>query len=300
MMVKKMMKQPSEEATEVNLWLNRSAWEAGETVEGRVAVAGGSSEQRIEELEISLVITAWVKEREYSEPIKSARLISAPVTISPSETQTWDFSMPLPKTLPISGSPICYHAKVRLAETGRKPVTVTTPVQVNPSDPLRRLFRTWEALEFEETSASRVFSGDAQEFIFSPVGGWKNRLYHVMFLTALEPEGIRLRLSANPCASGKKQQVSRELFLPNSLLDRPEDAIRPLDAALRDLANQLEPSSPAASEKDPSSRLTGAVGSFATGTIGGLILSDLMDDAAKNRQNGDKLFNKIFGKGNSR
>lgn len=292
-MTKKTIKLPGNKI-QSHLQLDQSMLKPGQTLTGNITVTGHATEQKIQNLEVSLFISAQVKHREYHEPVKTLQIVNTPFILLPEETREWDIRIPLPRTIPVSGNPISFHVDSYITLERSTNRLHSRPIQVQLPDQLHKMLYIWKQAGFKEHPDSRFFGGTAQEFILVPELQGEQLLQQCNLIVTLEPTGVHLLLFLT---MGSESRVfRRNWFLSDPLLDTPKEAAEQLNHLLTETLEH--PESYQVNARTPMDRLTGATGSFATGIIGGMILSDRIEDASsKKSREDDQLFTKLFGGG---
>ena len=91
----------------VNLVLDKDEYTLGDTVEGQILVEGGTVEQRINKIDVDLVLSVRVKEKVFSHTVDSASF-HTPFRVAPSEKKVFPFTFSLPS---IRGTEVPHRAR---------------------------------------------------------------------------------------------------------------------------------------------------------------------------------------------
>lgn len=269
----------------VNLMLDKDEYRLGDTVKGEILVEGGKVEQNINKIDVELVASIWVKEREFSHTVEKASF-HTPFIVSPSEKKVFPFTFTLPNNLLVSGKKVAYHFVTRLDIADGIDHTDRDPIRVLPPERLNNVLRALERLGFREKHDSRSFDGFVQEFEFFPTDFMRDRIEELEFVAAFEDNGIRLLLEVDlrTLFGLVEKELKREVLLENSLLE--DEAA--LAGYLRKVIEEMveNPSQYAGRKFGHQAQLhrtfsqnSGALGGLAAGVLGGLILAELMDEA---------------------
>jgi sporulation-control protein len=268
----------------VNLVLDKDEYTLGDTVEGQILVEGGTVEQRINKIDVDLVLSVRVKEKVFSHTVDSASF-HTPFRVAPSEKKVFPFTFSLPNNLLISGNTVWYDFVTRLDIADGVDHSDRDPVRILPPERLNRVLEALGRLGFREKHDSRSFDGYVQEFEFFPTDFMRGRIEELEFVASLEEDGIRLLLEVDlRTLFGGEKELKREVFLENSLL---ED-VTALSDHFRELIGEMAENPGAFSgfrfDHHPHhafSRYGGAIGGLAAGVLGGLVLSELVEEVAE-------------------
>lgn len=268
----------------VNLVLDKDEYTLGDTVEGQILVEGGTVEQRINKIDVDLVLSVRVKEKVFSHTVDSASF-HTPFLVAPSEKKVFPFTFSLPNNLLISGNTVWYDFVTRLDIADGVDHSDRDPVRILPPERLNRVLEALGRLGFREKHDSRSFDGYVQEFEFFPTDFMRERIEELEFVASLEEDGIRLLLEVDlRTLFGGEKELKREVFLENSLL---ED-VTALSDHFRELIGEMAENPGAFSgfrfDHHPHhafSRYGGAIGGLAAGVLGGLVLSELVEEVAE-------------------
>jgi sporulation-control protein len=207
-----------EGSAEIDLRLDHHRYRAGEEIEGHFFLKGGTVEQQINGIEITLILTARDGKKGRRFPITAAP-ISSSFRLAPEKEKMISFSLRLPHTLPISGPEVSYHFSTRLDIPGGIDPIDTDPIEILPPEPLQFVFNALEELGFKEQESSGAIDGQAQEFAFSPTSTFLGTIEEVELLARVEKNGLRLFLEVDLLSRRYKEiEIVHELFLEETLL----------------------------------------------------------------------------------
>ena len=270
----------------VNLLLNRDEYTLGDTVEGQILVEGGTVEQHINKIDVDLVMSVRAKERVFSHPVETASF-HTPFRVAPSEKKVLPFTFALPNNLPVSGNAVRYDFVTRLDIADGVDHSDRDPVRILPPERLNRVLRALGRLGFREKHDSRSFDGYVQEFEFFPTDFMRERIEELEFVAALEEDGIRLLLEVDlRTLFGREKELKREVLLENSLLEDESALAGHLRGLIGEMVENPERFSGfrfghRAHPHQTFSKYGGAIGGLAAGMLGGLVLSELMEEAGE-------------------
>ncbi|MCU6708770.1 sporulation protein [Paenibacillus sp. J5C_2022] len=168
-------------AAKIDTLTEKSAYAPGEEIRGIVRIQGGSVEQQIEGIDVS-VMTYYIKEvndtkMKHNVVLAKAR-VTPPVTIQPNENKELPFSFILPPNTPLSigRTPVWLHtaADIRSAVDP----TDNDHIEVVPTHAMNMVLQAFERLGFRIREAETLYApklGDTspyvQEFEWVPYGG---------------------------------------------------------------------------------------------------------------------------------
>ncbi|PZE19624.1 sporulation protein [Paenibacillus xerothermodurans] len=306
-MFKKMFAKLGVGAAKIDFVLDQPEVALGDSLSGEFRITGGSVQQKINRVDVDLVLQLNLKGTAISKVIASIP-VSSSFTTQEGENKVIPFTYAVPNDILISSSGISYHLASRLDIAEGVDTSDNDYVQILPPRKFQTIFKAMDAMGFREKPDSGNFNGYSQEFEFFPTGMFRNEVREVEFVAAIEPEGIRLLLEVDlpPSAFGKRE-LKQEVFFHNAELDSVEQTVNKMQTAIQDMMSN--PHAYVSSHKYASyghgSRhgggLAGAVGGLAAGMLGGMIIGDLMsgDDEAHSGEEGagdDASFD-FFGDG---
>jgi sporulation-control protein len=191
-------------AAKVDTLLERTSYSPGDEVRGVVRIYGGSVDQQIEGIDLS-IMTYYIKEVNDSKLKQNVELgkvrVSPPVTVRAGENREIGFSFYLAPNTPLS--------------IGRSPVWIKTSadirssvdptdndyIEVVPTQPMHMVLQAIESLGFKLREAETVYApriGDSspfvQEFEWVPYGGAYRGQLDEVELVFLRNRGSELEL----------------------------------------------------------------------------------------------------------
>ncbi len=282
--MKKFMAKLGVGSARVDLVLRKQEVSLGEVIEGEFLVEGGKVEQKINHVSVDLNLKIRVKSQDFTKTISSIPVTSS-FTIHPNEKKILPFTYQLPLNLPISRVGMSYHFATRLDIAAGVDNLDHDHIQVIPPQRFMNIIQALEASGFREKMDSGKFNGYSQEFEFFPTTVFRDRIKEVEFEAAIEEQGIRLLLEVDmaslPFGLGEKE-LKREVFYDNELLKD----VQSLSVALQETIEEMlqNPQAHPASRYSRGhghhghhgSGLAGAMGGFAAGMLGGMMLEDLL------------------------
>ncbi|KAA0562597.1 sporulation protein [Bacillus sp. CH30_1T] len=241
-------------AATVDTKLEKSSYQAGETAKGIVEITGGSADQNIDAIYLTL-FTTYIREsddKKYTDyaPIQKVQ-ISEPFTIGENEKKQFPFSFTLPFETPITYG----NTRVWVA-TGLDIKNAVDPkdkdyIEILPNELTNAVLTSVQELGFrirkvECEQAPRRYRGRypfIQEFEFVPVNGpYQRKLdeLEVMFLNQSE-EQVDLLLEVDRRARGLGGFLAEALEMDESMVRltiRTTD-IPHLSSKLKDVINKF-------------------------------------------------------------
>jgi sporulation-control protein len=241
-------------AATVDTKLEKSSYQAGETAKGIVEITGGSADQNIDAIYLTL-FTTYIREsddKKYTDyaPIQKVQ-ISEPFTIGENEKKQFPFSFTLPFETPITYG----NTRVWVA-TGLDIKNAVDPkdkdyIEILPNELTNAVLTSVQELGFrirkvECEQAPRRYRGRypfIQEFEFVPVNGpYQRKLdeLEVMFLNQAE-EQVDLLLEVDRRARGLGGFLAEALEMDESMVRltiRTTD-IPHLSSKLKDVINKF-------------------------------------------------------------
>ncbi|MGM0827977.1 MAG: sporulation protein [Bacillota bacterium] len=241
-------------AATVDTKLEKSSYQAGETAKGIVEITGGSADQNIDAIYLTL-FTTYIREsddKKYTDyaPIQKVQ-ISEPFTIGENEKKQFPFSFTLPFETPITYG----NTRVWVA-TGLDIKNAVDPkdkdyIEILPNELTNAVLTSIQELGFrirkvECEQAPRRYRGRypfIQEFEFVPVNGpYQRKLdeLEVMFLNQSE-EQVDLLLEVDRRARGLGGFLAEALEMDESMVRltiRTTD-IPHLSSKLKDVINKF-------------------------------------------------------------
>ncbi|MEW9669023.1 sporulation protein [Ammoniphilus sp. 3BR4] len=287
-MFKKFMAKMGIGSAKVDLVLDKRDYDLGELVQGQFRIEGGSVEQKINKLDVDLVLRMYVKGKEYSHLVSSIPVTSGFI-IQAGERKELPFTYELPYTLPLSRGGVTYSFQTRLDIAAGVDNLDQDVIQVHAPKKFNQLIEAFGTLGFREKMDSGKFNGYTQEFELFPTTFFKDQLSEAEFEAAIDAHGIRILLELDLLPSrfglGEKE-IKREVYFSNEQLNDAEALSHLLRNVMEEMINnpaQYSASRYASSHTGYGHRhgggLAGAMGGFAAGMLGGMLLSDLLGGA---------------------
>src|SRR5690606_5269833 len=270
---------------QVNLVLDKDEYRLGDTVEGQLLVEGGNVEQYIRKIAVDLVLEVQVKERLFSHTVDRASFHDS-FYVAPSEKKVLPFTFTLPHKLLISGNSVRYQFVTRLDIADGLDHSDRDPLRVLPPERLDNVLKALGRLGFREKHDSRSFDGYVQEFEFFPTDFMRERIEELEFVAAFEENGIRMLLEVDlRTLFGGEKELKREVLLENTLLEDEAALAMHFQELIGEMVENPGRFSGFRSghvhPHEACSQYGGAVGGWADGVLGGLVLSEWMEEAAE-------------------
>ena len=272
-------------SAQVNLVLDKDEYRLGDTVEGQLLVEGGNVEQYIRKIDVDLVLEVQVKERLFSHTVERASFHDS-FYVAPSEKKVLPFTFTLPHNLLISGNSVRYQFVTRLDIADGLDHSDRDPLRVLPPERLDNVLKALGRLGFREKHDSRSFDGYVQEFEFFPTDFMRERIEELEFVAAFEENGIRMLLEVDlRTLFGGEKELKREVLLENTLLEDEAALAMHFQELIGEMVENPGRFSGFRSghvhPHEAFSHYGGAIGGLAAGVLGGLVLSELMEEAAE-------------------
>lgn len=273
-------------ASKVDLVLNQSQFQLGDTVEGKLLIQGGQVEQKINKIEVKLEVIIRHDETDHVHTITSIPFYES-FTIQPGETREFPFEYQLPYDLLISGNYVTYYFHTDLDIAGGVDQKDRDYIEILCPAPLQKVLDALGQLGFREKHESREFNGRVQEFELFPTGFLQGQAEELEFVAAVQPDGVRMLLELDLYSSfGGEREIKREVFISNEQLESETDLVNELQRILGEMAEsaqngfQYEPTYHGHSHGSlgGGSGLKGAIGGFAAGMIGGMVVNEVIDE----------------------
>nr|WP_232333866.1 MULTISPECIES: sporulation protein [Thermoactinomyces] len=287
--MKDLMARFGKGAAKVDLVLDQSRFQLGDTVEGKLLIHGGEVEQKINKIDVKLEVIIRHGDTDHVHTITSIPFYES-FTIRPGETREFPFAYQLPYDLLISGNYVTYYFHTDLDIAGGVDQKDRDYIEILCPAPLQKVLDALGQLGFREKHDSREFNGRVQEFELFPTGFLQGQAEELEFVAAVQPDGIRLLLELEFYSSfGGKQEVKREVFISNEELEPESELVGRLQQILSEMA-EAQGGYHGSFSHEPvyhehshghshgSSGLAGAIGGFAAGMIGGMIMNEVIDE----------------------
>ncbi|OYD07505.1 sporulation protein [Paludifilum halophilum] len=283
-MLKNLMAKLGKGGAKVDLVLDREDYTPGEPVSGELTIQGGTVEQKINRIDVELLMSIRVKERDFSHVIARFPFHES-FTVHPEEKKSFPFSCELPQDLPLSGNQVVYYFITHLDIAAGVDHSDHDYIRVHPPHRLQKVLTAFEELGLREKYDSRSFNGYVQEFELFPTSFLQDRVEEVEFVAAYEDTGLRLMLEVDLFSFFGEKEIRREVHLENELLDESDRLVEHLQSLLLEMVENPDAyayprfSGTSGEHKHGGfSKIGGAVGGFAAGVLGGVVLSELMDE----------------------
>lgn len=283
-MFKKLMAKIGVGSAKIDFVLSKQEYELGGLVEGEFRIEGGAVEQEINKVGVDFNLKMNVKGQELSHVIASIP-VSSSFIIRANEKKTLPFTYMLPNNLLISRGPVSYSFATRLDIAGGVDHLDQDSITVQPPVGFQQLVEALGMIGFREKMDSGKFDGYSQEFEFFPTTHYKSQLSELEFTVAIEQEGLRILLELDLITGfgfGEKE-LKREIFFTHEELGNVQALSGQLESCIKEMIeNPLQfPASryvghATGGYRSKGGGLAGAMGGFAAGMLGGMLLDDLL------------------------
>lgn len=299
-MFKKFLAKLGKGSAQVDLVLKNNQFQSGDLIEGELIVQGGTVEQEINKIEVDLYLYVRVKTQEYTYKILSIPFLQ-PFKIQPSERKSLPVQAHLPDNLPLSSYTVHYFFVTNLDIAGGVDSSDRDYIEVVPPHRLNQLLAAFDQLGFREKQDSRSFNGYTQEFEFFPTTFLHGRVEEVEFVVAFEPDQLRLLVEVDKYSFFGEKEIKREITISNDLLNDLPALTNYLQQVLQEIVENPDAFSYPYSmygtghshhyhHAHRHSNFAGALGGFAAGVVGGMILADILNDDDEETEEDGGLF----------
>lgn len=285
---KKLMARFGKGAAKVDLVLDKNQFRLGETIQGKLVVEGGEAEQKINKIDILLMVAIRHDETESVHTVATIPVHEA-FTIHPGERKELPFNYSLPFDLLISGNHVVYFFSTNLDIAGGLDQKDRDYIEIVCPQPLQMVLDALSRLGFREKHESRKFNGHGQEFELFPTDFLQGQAEELEFIAAIQPDGVHLLVELDLYSYGDEKEVKREVFIPGHLLESEEELVKEIKGILEEMANYGTGGYYHDSHHyfkhghhgHGSSGLSGAIGGFAAGVIGTMVVNEVIDELSE-------------------
>jgi sporulation-control protein len=248
-LLKKFLSKIGIGAASVNLVLDDSSARVGEEVKGKVYVEGGNVDQKIDAIDVDLVLEARFGERTAQSTIQTVT-VARGLHVKSGEKYEFPFLHQLPE-LPQSSHYVryTYHTRLDIKEAVDK--HDFDEFLVLPRLEVATAQGAFQALGFREKHESGVFNGHYQEFEYRPASGpFVNRIEELNVVYLPEEAGVRLHIELDKRGKGLLGALADSFDLDEShftlllTYDTLNDPERTLDQVKKALEAELNNPTP--------------------------------------------------------
>lgn len=272
-------------AAKVDLVLNRNQFQLGDVAEGKLVIQGGTVEQKINKIDVRLMVVIRHDETEYVHAVTSIPFYESFI-IHPGEYKEFPFQYQLPYDLLISGNYVTYFFNTKLDIAGGVDQKDRDYIEILCPHSLQQVLDALSQLGFREKHDSRKFNGHVQEFALFPTDFLQGKAEELEFVVAMQHDGVRLLLELDLYSFGHEKELKREVFIPNHLLDSEAELVSELKGILEEMVDYAHTGYHHESHYGHShhghgyhsSGMAGAVGGFAAGVIGAMVVNEMLDN----------------------
>lgn len=296
-MFKKLMAKIGIGSAKVDLVLHGNEYTLGDTVEGELVLQGGAVEQYINKVDVQFMLALRTKKSEHRQAMATIPF-DCRFTLGAGERKAFPFMYRLPQDLLISSHAVAYYFTTNLDIAAGVDSQDKDYIRVNPPVRFTNIITAFEELGMREKHDSRAFDGYAQTFEFFPALFLQDSVREVEFIAAIEEEQVRLLLVLDMPSFSREMEVKREVVLSDELLVDVGRLRAYLQQMLEEMIGNpnayLEQRHMMGAENGHQHRHSGfggAMGGFAAGILGGLVLSELMDGMMGNTEETESAFN---------
>jgi sporulation-control protein len=190
-MFKKLLNKIGIGTASVNLVLEADRARVGEDLAGSILIAGGSSETRIDAVNVNLIMKTKQADSEHEHSVLRVPVVHG-LVVAPEENLQFPLRFTLP-ALPQSSRYVTYTLHTELDIPGAVDKHDFDEFYVLPAQPVAVLQDALHHLGFTPKPDSGEMEGQFQKFEYRPTSGaYKGRLSELEVIFVLEEEGVRL------------------------------------------------------------------------------------------------------------
>ena len=285
-MFKKILASFGKGAATVDLQFDNRQYQAGERIQGEVIIQGGQVEQKINQLDIRLMMDVALKQGNVTKEIDLIPVISRD-RIYPKEQKVLPFHYVLPTNIPISRGTISFYFDTHLDIEGGVDRNDVDRLVIQPQQSVQSIFQVMGQLGFRETSTSGKIDRYGQEFSFFPTQQFMGQVNEVEMRFANEDSGIRVWLEVD-CKNGYKEvEAKQEFLLDRNTLEHEEELVKQLNKYISEAVEQpyafTRPFSYSTHHHHGSvshlgNAIPGMIGGLAVGVLSTMLVSEMMEE----------------------
>jgi len=180
-------------AAKVNLEIARRQVSLGESIEGVVKISGGSVDQQVEQINITLVLNSQYKHddefRNVRQEIGTVKVAEGMLIKADSPEVVIPVRLQLPYDIPISRGRTRYHFVTNLDIKNAVDPKDVDDIIILPNSYMQMVFDALSMLGFRDKPSSGDYNGRFQQFEYKPTRFMARELDELeMYLTASESE----------------------------------------------------------------------------------------------------------------
>jgi sporulation-control protein len=293
-MFKKFLARLGKGAATVDLRIENRPYQAGEEINGEVHIIGGEVEQKVNHLAVRLMMNVMAKQGSVNRQVASFPL-SGSQMILPKEQKVIPFTYQVPLDLPISRSKVSYYFDTQLDIEGGVDRTDVDRLIIEVPQSIQVIFQALGRLGFREKPDSGKIDQFGQEFALFPTQFLAGQVNEVELRFAFQEEGIYVWMEVDCRIGFHEIEARREFFLKNEDLQNEEKLTEILKQYLTEASEQPHLFTQPFSYRTQSgyqsfqghdqhrsgNPLGGMVGGLALGILGGMLLNEMMGNAAE-------------------
>lgn len=285
-MFKKILASFGKGAATVDLQFDNRQYQAGERIQGEVIIQGGQVEQKINQLDIRLMMDVALKQGNVTKEIDLIPVISRD-RIHPKEQKVLPFHYVLPTNIPISRGTVSFYFDTHLDIEGGVDRNDVDRLVIQPQQSVQSIFQVMSQLGFRETSTSGKIDRYGQEFSFFPTQQFMGQVNEVEMRFANEDSGIRVWMEVD-CKNGYKEvEAKQEFLLDRNTLEHEEELVKQLNKYISEAVEQpyafTRPFSYSTHHHHGSvshlgNAIPGMIGGLAVGVLSTMLVSEMMEE----------------------
>ncbi len=201
-MLEKMLASMGIGAATIDLEIPNPQVEPGESLKGTVKISGGSVEQEVKKIEISLMLKSSYYEKKQSRILNkevSSVIIAEKMVITPGyeEVIPVSFEIPFARNMPISRGRTRYYLQTKADIRKAIDPVDHDDILVIPNTYLKMFFDAMATLGFHEKKHSGDFDGVLQEFSYDPTTFFAQELEEIRVYAKVKKSEMDLTIKMN-------------------------------------------------------------------------------------------------------
>lgn len=209
-MFQKLMAKLGVGAASVDLHLDSDVVRLGEELTGTIHIEGGTVEQRIAELQVEVVMKAYIRNREMTRVVQSIPVMHNFTVQSKPYVQDVPVRFQVPHDLAVSTNLLRYYLRTKLDVVQAVDPIDTDYFKIVPPVTIEKVMFALERLEYRQKADSGKLTPFGQEFLFYPTRPLSVPLRELDIIFLETEEGLRLLAEFDVAHSGITGFIRRE------------------------------------------------------------------------------------------
>jgi len=306
-MLNKLMASFGVGIAKVNLELDKQQYRIGETVKCKAVIKGGNVDQKVNSLDIDIVMKFNIRGKDFSRVVKTLN-VAQNFFVKEKKTVEFPVEHYLPADYPISKGSLSYHLVTKMNIARSSDTGDTDNLVVLPCREMDLVIEAFDILGFKEKIGSGRIERHGQEFTYYPTASFGDQIRELGLKFFSENNSIKLflelRLTGSNPPSGAVHHT--ELAIPSELLR--VNAVGQIADHIREfIENELKQVSQSGPKPAPDftsyqQQASGrpGFGGFAGGMVAGLLgamMFNSLFDFGGNEMAGNETADSDFGGG---